>query len=425
MNQFENSPTKEFFLETILDPEFLLKFNRLLKYGIPLYQKDEFVFLGVISGQKNIIEFGNISIKTVPIAEEDFFEKRIFIKNVNKWDENNFIEENSPIRSVLDYIFLKSILKNASDIHIDINNDFYSIKLRINSILENFIFLSKAQGDSVLMRLKVISSLDTSETRFPQSGSFNRFFKDQNIDFRVSTHPTVSGERIVIRILQNKRVPNLKEIGFSERVYNIAREVVEKPYGLIIFTGPTNSGKTTSIHSILKEISNSGINIMTLEDPVEYKIPGIIQTNITSLGIDYFEGMKSLLRQDPDVIFLGEIRDSKTAKIAAQAAMTGHKILTTLHTSSIKGAISRLNDLGVSYKIIAEVLVAVFAQRLLRKADNSGLCLAADAFLFNQESYDDLIKENTPKIMDNLKEEALLLQKKGIVENSEIKRIIG
>jgi type II secretory ATPase GspE/PulE/Tfp pilus assembly ATPase PilB-like protein len=210
-------------------------------------------------------------------------------------------------------------------------------------------------------------------------------------------------------------------------VLEIVKNVIEEPYGFVIFTGPTNSGKTTLIHSIIKEISKRGINVMTLEEPVEYRVPGITQTNVSE-SFSFLEGMKSILRQDPSVIFLGEIRDEKTAQIAAQAAMIGHKIFTTLHAYSAKGAISRLIDMHVSLKILAESLLAIFSQRLVRRFDGekyNGLALVSDAVLFNEEIRDQLRADIIPNFSNKLYDNGLILVEKNITTIEEIKRVIG
>lgn len=415
----------------LLDP-FLFNNFQQIKYGIPFYKTDGEIFLLTKNDfQTKINEY---KVQNFNIDEEDFDEKVFLINNYISWNSLDFkhFPKNAPNRAILDYILIEALIKNVSDIHFDLIDSLnYEIKFKIDTVLKKFCSLSREQGDAIIMRLKVLSSIDTSKKHIPHSSSFYRNFKNQDVDFRFSTHPTMLGERCVIRILQQKNVMPIDKIGLSDNVLEIAKKIIGAPFGFIVFTGPTNSGKTTTIHSILREIANSGVNIMTLEDPVEYRIPGIIQTNISEHGVDYFEGMKSILRQDPSVIFLGEIRDAKTAQIAVQAAMTGHKVLTTLHAYSIKGAINRLYDMGVSMSLLAESILAIFSQRLVRKSVNNGnekyqgLALISDAFYFDDKTRDILRNKLIPDIPNNLLKIGKEMVKNGITTEEEIKRVIG
>lgn len=432
MNELSSFDQKNInnLLNALLDPSFFEEFSNVLKYGIPVFKSDDDIYIFTISNKDSSFKISNLKIKSNCIDEEDFKEKIFLIKSYRKWESSDFFEDDSPIRAILDFLLIKAICDNVSDIHIDPYESGFFVSFRKNTILKRAYRLTKLQGESILMRLKVVSSLDISEKRFPMSSSFCRFFRNQNVDFRCSTHPTFLGERCVIRVLKNKSVPSIHNLGFSCDVLDIVKKVIEQPYGLIVFTGPTNSGKTTSIHSILKELVDSGLNIMTLEDPVEYRVPGIVQTNVTNVGVDFFEGMKSILRQDPNIIFLGEIRDEKTAKIAATAAMTGHKVFTTLHTDSIKGALNRLFDMGVSLRVLAEVLVAIFSQRLIRKFDYENnqygdLTLVSDACYFENADKDILRSGEIPDIANNLRIRALELVKNGITKEEEVKRVVG
>ncbi len=417
----------------LLDP-FLFNDFQLIKHGIPFYKNEDDMF--ILVKNEGLYKISNYKVKTYYIDEEDFNEKVFLINNYNTICENKdgfkVFSNLTPIRVILDYILIQALLNNVSDIHFDvIDSTKYEVKFKIDTVLQKVFALTKEQGDSVLMRMKVLSSIDTSKKHIPHSSSFYRNFRNNDVDFRFSTHPTFLGERCVLRVLQQKNVMSIEKIGLTDDVLKIAKKVVEDPFGFVIFTGPTNSGKTTAIHSILKEISSSGVNIMTLEDPVEYRIPGIVQTNITD-NLDFFDGMKSILRQDPNVVFLGEIRDAKTAQIAAQAAMTGHKVLTTLHAYSIKGAISRLIDMGISPKILAESLLAIFSQRLVRKVvyengikSYKGLALVSDAFYFDEKTRDILRAGSIPDIENNLGKIARKMVKDGITTEEEVKRVVG
>jgi type IV pilus assembly protein PilB len=419
----------KFDAETLLlNPDLFSDFA-VIKYGIPVFNLDSNVY--VLSKNQGVsYKFQDKNLINIETDLEDFVEKVFLINNYETWKNQKYFCDKSPIRSILDFILIQGIVSNSSDIHINPFDDHYEVMFRIDTLLEKAFTLTKKQGEYLLMRLKVISFLDTSETKLPQSSSFRRFFKNQYVDFRFSTHPTFLKERCVIRILQNNKIPDLEELGFSDEVFEVVRKVIESPSGLIVFSGPTNSGKTTSIHAILRQMLNKGLNIMTLEDPIEYRIPGIIQTNIRENGMDFFQGMKSILRQDPNVIFLGEIRDENTAKLAAQAAMTGHKVLTTLHTSSNKGIINRLYDLGVSLRTLSQCLVALFSQRLVRKfnketGEYESLALVADALALDKQMIRDLENGLVPEIEDNLRNIGLNLVEKGISTSQEVKRVIG
>lgn len=416
----------------LLDPILFDDFSSI-KYGIPFLKLEKDIYLLLSSKSDALFKIANYNVNTFYVDEEDYNEKIFLIKNYKTFEEEKFFSKETPTRVILDYILFKSLMINVSDIHIDcIDSSSYVVKFKKDTILEKFCILTKEQGESLLIRLKVLCGMDIAKKNIPQSSSFYRNFRGKDVDFRLSTHPTFLGERCVLRVLQIKNVLPIEKIGLSEDVYEIARKIIEEPYGFVIFTGPTNSGKTTTIHSILKEIAKTGVSIMTLEDPVEYRIPGIIQTNISENGIDFLEGMKSILRQDPNVIFLGEIRDERTAQIAVQAAMVGHKVLTTLHAYSIKGAISRLFDMGVSLKVIAESLLAIFSQRLVRKLETkegkeifNGLALVSDACYFDEELKDILRSGEIPDIENRLKRIALKLVESGITTHEEVKRVIG
>lgn len=416
----------------LLDPDLFCDFFKI-RYGIPFLKQGENISMLVNSRNDISYKIANYKIKNLNTDNDDFNEKVFLINNYNLWINEKSFSEDSPIRAILDFILIKALVLNASDIHFDaIDSSYYEVKFKIDTVLNKFCLLNKDQGDAVLMRLKVISSMDTANKHLPQSSSFYRNFRNNDIDFRFSTHPTFLGERCVIRVLQQKNVLSVDKIGLHEDVLKIAKKVISHPHGLVIFTGPTNSGKTTAIHSIIKEISLSGVNVMTLEDPVEYRIPGIVQTNVSENGLTFLDGMRSILRQDPSVIFLGEIRDDKTAQIAVQAAMTGHKVLTTLHAYSIKGAISRLSDMGVSLKLLAESLLAVFSQRLVRRVieENGkffykGLVLVSDAFYFDEQSRDALRSGIVPDIENNLQKRAFELVENKITTLEEVKRVIG
>ncbi|MDR3031074.1 MAG: Flp pilus assembly complex ATPase component TadA, partial [Holosporales bacterium] len=264
---------------------------------------------------------------------------------------HKFQEVNNSEISVLEKTILWAINKKASDIHITPFEKTFEINFRIDGTLINFKTLNIENFEELIISIKVISKLDISETRKPQSGHFQK----NNIDFRVSTHPTIYGENVVIRILnKDKAIIDIENLGFCKKQIKYLKTIGSFSNGIIIFCGPTGSGKTTSIYSIIETINKKSKNIMTLEDPVEYKIKNAKQTEIKPGVIDFPDGIKSILRQDPDIILIGEIRDEKTAKMAIRAAMTGHLVLTTVHANDSFGAIARLKEFDIPQTLIAD-----------------------------------------------------------------------
>src|SRR5262249_52164778 len=221
---------------------------------------------------------------------------------------------------------------------------------------------------AMVVRIKIMSGMNIAETRNPQDGRITYNVLGREVDFRVATQPTVHGENVVMRLLdKTKSLVPLESLGFSEHNVNLLKKLLKRPEGIIIVTGPTGSGKTTTLYSVLSYINSIDVNIMTLEDPVEYQLPLIRQTSVREGSIDFLHGIKSLMRQDPDIIFIGEVRDEETAIMAVRAALTGHQVYTTLHTNDALGAIPRLGDIGVPAHLLAGSLICAMAQRLARK----------------------------------------------------------
>ncbi|MDG4544159.1 MAG: ATPase, T2SS/T4P/T4SS family [Rickettsiales bacterium] len=278
----------------------------------------------------------------------------------------------NPTVRLVDAILVDAIKRGASDIHLEPEGNFVRLRYRIDGKLIQVRSFHKDYWPAVVVRIKIMSGMNIAETRNPQDGRTSYFVLGRDIDFRVATHPTVFGENIVLRILDKRKslVP-LEQLGLSEKNEILLRKLLKRPEGIIIVTGPTGSGKTTTLYSILNLINEVDVNIMTLENPVEYQLSMIRQSDIKEdKGMDFVDGIKSLMRQDPDIIFVGEVRDEATASMAIRAAMTGHKVFTTLHTNDAVGAIPRLVDIGIPPHLLGGSLICVIAQRLLRK-----LCL--------------------------------------------------
>lgn len=273
-------------------------------------------------------------------------------------------EASNPNSNLLSRIMTKAVKENASDIHITPFEQTFEVSLRIDGALEPFQTFGIDSFEKLAISVKILSKLDISENRRPQSGHFQQ----NEIDFRVSTHPTIHGENIVIRILnKDKSTIDINNIGFSANQIAHLKMISNFTNGIIIFCGPTGSGKTTSIYSILNTIDKKSRNIMTLEDPIEYKIQNARQTEIIPGVINFPEGIRSILRQDPDIILIGEIRDEDTAKMAMRASMTGHLVFSTLHANDSFGAIARLRELSVPSSLIAENIISIVSQRLIKK----------------------------------------------------------
>ena len=274
----------------------------------------------------------------------------------------------APIVKIVDLMIAQALKRRASDIHIEPEEKKMRVRYRIDGELYDAFNLSKTNQNAVLARLKIISGLNITESRLPQDGRFKIRMENKEIDFRVSALPTIFGQKFVLRILDKTNINiGLENLGFSKRSLSLFEQAVNKPYGMILVTGPTGSGKSTTLYSVLSRLNTPDRNIITVEDPVEYQVEGItqIQTN-SEIGLTFASGLRSLLRQSPDVIMIGEIRDSETADIAVKAALTGQMVLSTLHTNDAVGIISRLVDMGVEPFLIASSVIMACAQRLMR-----------------------------------------------------------
>lgn len=276
----------------------------------------------------------------------------------------------APVIALVNKILVKALQEKVSDIHVEPQEEFLRIRFRKDGLLRQaFDYLPKNIVTAVVARFKIISDLDIAERRMPQDGRIRRLFDGRKVDFRVSTLPSRYGEKIVLRILDNSATQlGLDKLISDPESLQIVREMASRPFGLVLVTGPTGSGKSTTLYSVLAERNQPGVNISTAEDPIEYSLPGITQVQvIRDKGMDFASILRSFLRQDPDVILVGETRDKETAKTAIEAALTGHLVLTTLHTNDAAGAIARLDEMGVEPFMVSGALLGVVAQRLVRR----------------------------------------------------------
>ncbi len=279
------------------------------------------------------------------------------------------ILRDAPINRIVENILDFAITSRASDVHIEPQINNIRVRYRIDGILVEKLILPRSVHEAVISRIKIMSNLKIDEKRLPQDGRFNYVSAGKEVDLRISTLPTVHGEKIVMRLLEkNTAVPSLQDLGLRGLALRRVLNSIKIPHGIILITGPTGSGKTTTLYSILHMINNVGVNIMTLEDPVEYQIPGVSQVQVNpKAGLTFASGLRSFLRQDPDIVMVGEIRDNETADLALQASLTGHLVFSTLHTNSAAGALPRLLDMGAEPFLLSSSMLLTLGQRVVRR----------------------------------------------------------
>ncbi|NOY77769.1 MAG: type II secretion system ATPase GspE [Calditrichaeota bacterium] len=279
------------------------------------------------------------------------------------------LAEDAPVVKLVNMILAQAIKDRASDIHIEPEEESIRVRYRVDGILQEVFAPPKSLQAAIISRIKILSEMDIAETRIPQDGRFRVHIQGNDVDVRVSTLPTAYGENVVMRILdKNNVLLKLDDLGFSDDNLGIVREMLSNSYGIILVTGPTGSGKTTSLYAFLNTINSVDKNIITLEDPIEYRLKMIRQSQINpKVGMTFASGLRSILRQDPDIIMVGEIRDPETAQIAIESALTGHLVLSTLHTNDAPGALTRLSEMGVEPFLLSSAIIGVIAQRLVRR----------------------------------------------------------
>jgi type IV pilus assembly protein PilB len=279
------------------------------------------------------------------------------------------ILRDAPINRIVENILDFAISSRASDVHIEPQGGSIRVRYRIDGILVEKLILPKSVHEAVVSRIKIMANLKIDEKRLPQDGRFNYVSQSKEVDLRISSLPTVHGEKIVMRLLEkNTKVPSLNDLGLSGLALRRVLTNIKIPHGIILITGPTGSGKTTTLYSILHMINNVGVNILTLEDPVEYQIPGVSQVQVNpKAGLTFASGLRSFLRQDPDIIMVGEIRDNETADLALQASLTGHLVFSTLHTNSAAGALPRLLDMEAEPFLLSSSMQLTIGQRVVRR----------------------------------------------------------
>ena len=359
------------------------------------------------------------------------------------------IVQEPPVIKLVNMMIMDAVKEGASDIHIEPQEDILKIRFRIDGILHEETSPPKHFQSALISRIKILANLDIAERRRPQDGRFQMKMENHQIDIRVSCMPTIYGENVVLRLLDNKSILlGLKQLGFSKDTLEKHQELIKHPHGMILVTGPTGSGKTTTLYASLNSLNTSEKNIVTIEDPVEYHLNGVRQIQINAkVDLTFANGLRSILRQDPDIIMVGEIRDLETAEIAIQAALTGHLVFATLHTNDAPGAVTRLLDMGIEPFLIASSLIGVIAQRLVRlvcKECQGKGCKACHnigykgrsgiyEFMFFDEdirqliakkaSGDDIRKAAVKSGMKTLREDGLEKVKEGLTSLEEVLRV--
>ncbi len=278
------------------------------------------------------------------------------------------MDDEAPVVRVVNSVIMQAIRDEASDVHVEHLEEQVRVRCRVDGLLRDLTILPLKFRYPLVSRLKIMARLDIAEKRVPQDGRFQVKYRGREIDLRVSTMPTVFGEKVVIRILDKTRmITRVNELGFSTANRQRLAGILRHPYGMVLITGPTGSGKTTTLYAILSELNSPALNVITIEDPVEYLLPGVNQIPINPrAGLTFSRGLRSIVRQDPDIVMVGEIRDAETAEIAVRAATSGHLVFSTLHTNTAVGALSRLVDIGIEPFLVASSVLGVVAQRLVR-----------------------------------------------------------
>ncbi len=354
----------------IIDPSNLSALQALEFLGqkqnlqVQLYLASESSVAIAIGKKKNLKRVVGEALKDIQTKEAIELKPAVVQK-----EATTQVIEDAPIIKIVEVILSNAIEANASDIHIEPSEKDVRVRYRIDGILHTSLMLPKNVQPSIVTRIKILSNLKIDESRLPQDGRFHMDVAKKNVDLRVSILPLIYGEKIVMRILdKTTKAPTFEQLGIRGRALTWINENIKKTHGVFLITGPTGSGKSTTLYSILSILNTTSVNIITLEDPVEYFIEGINQSQInTDIGLTFAAGLRSILRQDPNIVMVGEIRDKETAELAVQAALTGHLVFSTLHTNNAIGAIPRLIDMGMEPFLLTASINVVMAQRLVRK----------------------------------------------------------
>jgi general secretion pathway protein E len=361
----QNEDGAELLYRPGLSPQAFAEVNRSTQGALTFRQVDEQEF-----EEKLNLAYQNDSAEAMQMVEGlgDEMDLTSLANSVPETEDLLEQEDDAPIIRLINAILTEAVKSSASDIHIETFEKQLIVRFRVDGVLREIVKPKRALAPLLVSRIKVMSKLDIAEKRVPQDGRISLRVGGREVDIRVSTMPSANGERIVLRLLdKNAGLLSLDHLGMAERDLTAIKSTVERPHGIMLVTGPTGSGKTTTLYAGLSQINDKSRNILTVEDPIEYNLPGIGQTQVnTKVDMTFARGLRAILRQDPDVVMIGEIRDLETAEIAVQASLTGHMVLSTLHTNSAVGSITRLMDMGVEPFLISSSLVGIVAQRLVR-----------------------------------------------------------
>lgn len=307
--------------------------------------------------------------RAMDAVQSEVYDLGVAEDDTNQISKLRAVSEEAPVIKLVNAIIIRAVNERASDIHIEPQERDIKVRFRIDGVLQEAIRSPKHIQAGVISRIKIMAGLDIAETRIPQDGHCDLIVAGKVVDLRVATLPTIYGERVVLRILRKENILlNLDDLGILADSLAIFKSAFTKPYGAILVTGPTGSGKSTTLYAALNILNNSGRNIITIEDPVEYRLQGINQIQVsTKSGLTFSKGLRAVLRSSPDIVMVGEIRDKETARIAMEAALTGHLVLSTLHTNDAPGAISRLTEMGIAPFLTASAIECILAQRLARR----------------------------------------------------------
>ena len=390
----------------MLDPEDLATIEFIKKTTdlriLPRLTNPESIKNVLLQYQKTLeAEFGEIIKKEIgvikPVKEEEVVQEKIELQK---------IAEELPIIRIVDTLLKHAILQRASDIHIEPTEKEVLVRYRIDGILRDAMTLPKISASGIVARIKVLSNLKLDEHRLPQDGRFKVETEDYKYSIRVSILPVFDGEKIVMRLLpETTKALTLEQLGLRDEALEMVQDNLRKPVGMILVTGPTGCGKTTTLYSMTEILNSPGVNISTIEDPIEYRMPRINQTQVNpKIGLTFASGLRSLVRQDPDILMVGEIRDNETASLAINAALTGHLVLSTLHTNSAAGAIPRLIDMEAEPFLLSSTLNCILAQRLVRR-----LCPEKEKYLLKESELEGIGKYcDLEKVLRILKEEKVV-----------------
>lgn len=337
---------------------------------IPINKEDDVLLVAMLDpynfiAMEDLKLHTNLKIEPIIVQEDEI---RDLIDLCFNLEEEKTLDDKVPVVEFIDDIIEKAIDRNASDIHIEPTKENVRIRFRIDGELHVIKSVPSIYSSPIISRIKVIGNMDIAEKRIAQDGRLETIVNGNEVDIRISIMPTVYGEKIVLRILNKTKFNfNIKNLGFNEKNLKTFIDIIKQPFGMVLVTGPTGSGKTTTMYTILKELNADKKNIITVEDPVEYKIFGVNQVQVNyKAGLDFASGLRSLLRQDPDYIYVGEIRDQETSRLAVRAAITGHLLFSTLHTNDSVSTIHRLLDMGIEPYLLSSSLIGVVSQRLIK-----------------------------------------------------------